>query len=68
MEKWKDPIIEEIRKIREEHAAKFNYDLDAIVEDVKKCKEELIKHGWKFISISDMDLEASNKQKKRKKK
>ena len=25
----KDPIVEEIRKIREAHAAKFNYDLKA---------------------------------------
>ena len=27
---WKDPIVEEVRKVREEHAAKFNYDLVAI--------------------------------------
>jgi len=26
----KDPIVEEIRKIRQAHAAKFNYDLKAI--------------------------------------
>ena len=30
-----DPIVEEIRKGREEHAAKFNYDLDAIVRDIR---------------------------------
>jgi hypothetical protein len=23
---WIDPIVEEIRKIRQEHAAKFNFD------------------------------------------
>ena len=33
---WKDPIVEEVRKIREKHAAKFNYDLDAICRDLKK--------------------------------
>ena len=27
---WEDPIVAEIRKIREEHAARFNYDLWAI--------------------------------------
>jgi hypothetical protein len=31
----KDPIVEEIRRFRDEHARKFNYDLDAICEDFK---------------------------------
>jgi len=30
----KDPIVEEVRKIREEHAKQFNYDLRAIVDDL----------------------------------
>ena len=33
---WTDPIIEEVRQTREEHAKKFNYDLRAIAEDLKK--------------------------------
>ena len=33
---WKDPIVEEVRKIRQEHAAKFNYDLKAICEDIRR--------------------------------
>lgn len=32
---WEDPIVEEVRKVREEHAAKFHYDLDAIYRDLK---------------------------------
>jgi hypothetical protein len=31
----KDPIVEEIRYFREEHARQFDYDLDAICEDYK---------------------------------
>ena len=31
-----DPIVEEIRRIRQEHAARFNFDLDAIFEDLKE--------------------------------
>ncbi len=31
----KDPIVEEIRQFRNEHAKRFNYDLDAICEDFK---------------------------------
>ena len=29
----KDPIIEEIRYYRDQHAKQFNYDLDAICKD-----------------------------------
>jgi hypothetical protein len=31
-----DPVVAEIRRIREELAAEFNYDLDAIVEDARR--------------------------------
>ena len=33
---WKDEIIEEIHKIREEHAKAFNYDLQAICDDLRR--------------------------------
>ena len=33
---WKDPIVEEVRKLRDEYAATFNYDLKAIFDDVVK--------------------------------
>ena len=32
---WNDPIVEEVRKIRQEYAARFNFDLDAIYRDLK---------------------------------
>ena len=32
----KDPIIAEIHRFREAHARKFNYDLHAMVEDIRK--------------------------------
>ncbi len=31
-----DPVVAEIRRIREELAARFNYDLDAILEDARR--------------------------------
>ncbi len=31
-----DPIVDAIRKVREAHAAKFNYDLQAIYRDLKE--------------------------------
>ncbi|MEH2078383.1 MAG: hypothetical protein V7K57_28985 [Nostoc sp.] len=33
---WKDEVLEEIYKIREEHAKLFNYDLQAICDDLQK--------------------------------
>ena len=43
---WIDTIVEETRKIREEHASRFNYDLAAIYRDLKeqesKCGREVV--------------------------
>ena len=32
---WKDPIVEETRKLRAKYAGKFNHDIDAIYEDIQ---------------------------------
>jgi hypothetical protein len=31
---WKDPIVTETRALRDEYARQFNYDADAIFEDL----------------------------------
>ena len=36
---WNDPIVEEVRKIRNDHAKKFNYDLKAIAADLQKQQQ-----------------------------
>lgn len=46
---WKDPIVEEVRAHREAHAKKFNYDLDAIVDDLQRRQVNLRKQGWKIV-------------------
>jgi hypothetical protein len=35
-----DPIVEEVRKVRQAHAAKFNYNLAAICADLKKKERD----------------------------
>ncbi len=35
-----DPIVDEVRRIRDEYAARFNYDIDAMFQDLKE-KERL---------------------------
>ena len=42
-----DPIVEEVRRVRDAHAARFNYDLDAIFQDIKEQEK---KSGRTFIS------------------
>ena len=45
---WEDSIVEDVRKVREEHAAKFNYNLDAIYQDLKKQQK---RGGRKVVSL-----------------
>lgn len=35
---WEDPIVAEVRAVRDAHARKFNYDLDAIFADIKNSE------------------------------
>jgi hypothetical protein len=41
-----DPIVDEVRRIRDAHAARFNYDLDAIFRDIKEREK---KSGLMFV-------------------
>jgi hypothetical protein len=51
-----DPIVDEVRRVRDAHAAKFNYDLDAIFRDIK---EQEMKSGCKFVSYAPTKAELS---------
>jgi hypothetical protein len=42
-----DPIVDEVRRVRDAHAAMFNYDLDAIFQDIKEQEK---KSGLKFVT------------------
>ena len=48
-----DPIVEEVRKHREQYAAKFNYDLAAICKDLRErqvaCGREVVSRPAKRI-------------------
>jgi hypothetical protein len=45
---YKDEILEEIHKYREEYAKSFNYDLNAIFDDLRKKQ---ISHGHKVVKL-----------------
>ena len=46
---WTDPIVEEVRKARDEHAKRLNNDLQAIVDDLKKQQKA---SNRKFVKLS----------------
>jgi len=45
---WKDPIVEEVRRFREKHAAAFRYDLRKIYDDLKNREKE---SKQRFVSL-----------------
>ena len=51
---WHDPIVDEIHKIREEHAQKFNFDLKSIYDDLKKQEK---KSGIQTVSLPIKQLQ-----------
>jgi len=53
----KDPIVEEIRRYREEYAKQFNYDLWAIYRDLREKQE---KSGKKIVSFPPKPVKAVN--------
>jgi hypothetical protein len=43
-----DPIVAEVRKGRQKHAARFNYDLEAIARDIRSREG---KDGEKVVTL-----------------
>ena len=48
----KDPIVSEIRRIRDAHAAKFNHQFGAIAADWLKEQAAARRAGQKFVDLS----------------
>lgn len=44
----KDPIVEEVRMARQDHAKEFNHDLKNICNDLKRIEREC---GHKLVSL-----------------
>ena len=45
---WKDEIVEEVRRVRREYAARFDFDLEAIAEDLRRKDRE---SGREVVSL-----------------
>jgi len=52
-----DPIVAEIHALRAAHAERFNYDPDAMFQDLLKRQQEREAAGIEFISLSPKYIE-----------
>ena len=50
-----DEIVKETRRLRDEYAKKFNYDVDLIYEDLKRKEAE---SGRTYVSFADKKVPA----------
>jgi hypothetical protein len=50
---WKDPIVEEVRKVREELARKAGYDVHTLIDNAEKTVERIEKeYGFKWKRVT----------------
>jgi hypothetical protein len=47
---WSDPIVDEVRRVRDAYAARFDYDLRAIYRDLKEREK---RSGRKIVSYAE---------------
>jgi hypothetical protein len=60
MTMWSDEIVEEVRAIRNDHAARFQYDLRAIYADLKQSESARIAAGHPYIEAPPESTEITD--------
>jgi hypothetical protein len=68
-----DPIVAEVRRVRDELARKFNYDVHAIFEDLRKREGETVtgdelRAGAGAVAVTGYELPADEPAQVREKK
>lgn len=57
---WEDPIVAEVRRVREELAARFNYDVKAIFADIRARQaalgDRLVTRNSKPEPITEVEI------------
>ncbi|MEO5328546.1 MAG: hypothetical protein H7829_09890 [Magnetococcus sp. THC-1_WYH] len=56
---WTDPIVEEVRKNREEFSAQFNFDMRAMVKALQEMEKE---SGRKLVSFAPNALKEKSEE------
>ena len=55
-----DPIVQEVRQVREDHAARFNYDFQALVADLKLSEAERDRAKSPLLTPPEVPVVLSN--------
>ncbi len=58
---WNDEIVEEVRRVREEHAAKFDYDISVICADIR---QKQARSGRRIVSLNQSKSNAKDAETK----
>ena len=58
---WNDEIVEEVRRVREEHAATFDYDISAICADIR---QKQTRSGRRIVSLNQPKSNAKDSETK----
>jgi hypothetical protein len=55
MTQWHDPVVEEVRRIRDQQAAELNYDLAAIFERARRRQRQSRRKTVSFATAAEAD-------------
>ena len=52
-------ILEQIHRVRAEHARECNYDVDVIFAEMRKDLERLKAEGWRIVTSEPREMETA---------
>jgi len=55
MPQWHDPVVEEVRRVREQQAAELDYDLTALFERARRCQKQSKRKTVSFADAASSD-------------
>ena len=55
MSQWHDPVVEEVRRVREQHAAALDYDLKALFERARRRQKQSKRKTVSFADATSSD-------------
>lgn len=55
MTQWHDPVVEEVRRIRDQQAAELDYDLKAIFERARRRQRQSRRKTVSFAKVTASD-------------
>lgn len=61
---WKDPIVADIRKAREEIIRENGYSLDALIRDLQRTQTEHTNEDGRYVPPADASVKVAEESRK----